>query len=61
MADNLLAARGQEPPPQPVGQNWVSRFIKAQPELQTRWDRKLHSQRALCEDPVKISAWYELV
>ena len=24
MADNLLAARGQEPPPQPVGQNWVS-------------------------------------
>ena len=61
MADNLLAARGQEPPPQPVGQKWVSRFIKAQPELQTRWDRKLHSQRALCEDPVKISAWYERI
>ena len=33
MADYLLAARGQEPPPQPVGKNWISRFIKAQPEL----------------------------
>ena len=58
MADHLLAARGQDPPPPPVGQKWASRFIKTQPELQTKWDRKLHSQRALCEDPIKISAWY---
>jgi hypothetical protein len=61
MADHLLAARGQDPPPQPVGKCWVSRFIKTQPELQTKWDRKLHSQRALCQDPVKISAWYKVV
>jgi hypothetical protein len=61
MADHLLAARGQIPAPQPVGKNWVSRFIKAQPELQTKWTRSFHSQRALCEDPVKISAWYKLV
>ena len=61
MADHLLAARGQDPLPRPVGQKWVSRFIKTQPELQTKWDRKLHSQRALCEDPVRISAWYKLV
>jgi hypothetical protein len=27
MADALLAARGQDPPPQPVGKKWVSRFI----------------------------------
>ena len=27
MADTLLAARGQDPPPQPVGKNWMSRFI----------------------------------
>jgi len=61
MADALLAARGQDPPPQPVGQKWVSRFIKAQPELQTKWNRKFHSQRARCEDPVTIAAWFKLV
>ena len=27
MADYLLATRGQIPAPQPVGKNWVSRFI----------------------------------
>lgn len=26
----------------------VSRFIKTQPELRTKWDRKLHIQRVLC-------------
>jgi hypothetical protein len=61
MADNLLAGRGQEPPPQPIGKNWVLRFIKAQPELQTKWNRKFHSQRARSEDPVAIRAWFELV
>ena len=60
MADALLAARGQNPPPPPVGKNWVSRFVNSQSELQTKWDRKLHSQRALCEDPVAITAWFKL-
>jgi hypothetical protein len=61
MANHLLAARGQEPPPQPVGKNWMSRFIEAQPELQTKWNRKFHSQRARSEDPVAIRAWFKLV
>jgi hypothetical protein len=61
MADNLLAARGQTPPPQPVGKCWMSRFINAQPELQTKWNRKFHSQRAKSEDPVAIRAWFKLV
>jgi hypothetical protein len=61
MADALLAGRGQTPPPPPVGQNWVSRFISRQPELQTKWNRKFHSQRAKGEDPVKINAWFKLV
>jgi hypothetical protein len=61
MADVLLAARGQNPPPPPVGKNWVSRFVNNQSELQTKWNRKFHSQRARCEDPVKISAWFKLV
>ena len=61
MADTLLTARGQNPPPQPVGKNWVSRFINAQPELQTKWNRKFHSQRAKCEDPKIIEPWFRLV
>jgi len=61
MADTLLAARGQEPAPQPVGKCWTSRFINAQPELQTKWNRKFHAQRARCEDPRTISAWFRLV
>ena len=61
MADALLAARGQDPPPQPVGKNWVSRFIQSQPELQTKQTRKFNSQRAQCEDPAVIAAWFKLV
>ena len=61
MADALLAARGQNPPPAPIGKKWVSRFIQNQPELQTKWTRKFSSQRALSEDPVAIAAWFKLV
>ena len=61
MADVLLAARGQNPPPPPVGKCWVSRFIKNQPELQTKWSRRLNSQRASSEDPIAITAWFKLV
>jgi hypothetical protein len=61
MADALLAARSQNPPPQPVGKNWVSRFINSQSELQTKWNRKFHSQRAKCEDSVAITGWFKLV
>ena len=61
MADVLLAARGQDPPPQPVGKKWVSRFIQSQSELQTKWTRRLNSQRASHEDPTIIAAWFKLV
>jgi hypothetical protein len=61
MADHLLAARGQTPPPQPVGKCWVDRFIKAQPELQTKWNRRFHAQRARCEDLEIINAWFKRV
>ncbi|KAB2106151.1 hypothetical protein AG0111_0g6185 [Alternaria gaisen] len=61
MADALLAARGQDPPPLPVGKCWVARFIQSQPELQTKWTRRFHSQRALCENPATIAAWFKLV
>ena len=61
MGDVLLRARGQNPPPHPLGKNWASRFVKRQSELQTKWNRKFHSQRARCEDPVRISSWFKLV
>ena len=61
MADALLAARGQDPPSTPVGKKWVSRFIQSQPELQTKWSRRLNSQRAQYEDPAIIAAWFKLV
>jgi hypothetical protein len=35
MADALLANRGQNPHPPPVGKCWVSRFVSRQLELQT--------------------------
>ena len=56
IADALLAARGQDPPPAPVGKCWVSRFIQNQPELQTKWSKRLNSQRADSEDPIAIAA-----
>jgi hypothetical protein len=61
MADTLLLARGQTLPPQPLGKNWASRFVQRQSELQTKWNRKFHSQRARCEDPVRIQSWFKLV
>ncbi len=36
IADVLLQARGQDPPPQPIGKNWVSRWVNSQAELQTK-------------------------
>ena len=36
MADTLLTARGQNPPPPPLGKNWAGRFINTQPELQMK-------------------------
>ena len=60
MADVLLAAHGQDPPSQRVGKNWVSRFVQRQSELQTKWNRKFRSQRARCENPVRIRAWLTL-
>jgi hypothetical protein len=57
IADRLLATRGGER----VGVNWPSTFVKRTDSLTTRFNRAYDRQRALCEDPVLIKSWFELV
>ena len=57
MANEMLAARGASP----VGKRWAYRFTKRRAELQTRFSRAYDFQRALCEDPDILAAWFELV
>jgi hypothetical protein len=63
MAELLLAERVQVSSaiPPKLGQRWVYRFIKRHPELRTRYNRKYDYQRAKCEDPEVIRAWFLLV
>ncbi len=39
-----------------VGENWVRRLLDRQPHLKSKYSRKYDYQRALCEDPEKVSA-----
>ncbi|KAK6823615.1 hypothetical protein PG987_013872 [Apiospora arundinis] len=56
MANTILATRDAIR----VGTRWASNFVKWQPQLKTRLSRVYDYQRALCEDPKKIAAWFEL-
>lgn len=44
MADSLLAERHRDP----VGENWAKTFVKRQPELKVKLNRKYNYKRALC-------------
>jgi hypothetical protein len=44
-----------------VGSRWAANFVRRQPELRTRFQRKYDYQRAKCEDPAVIRAWFALV
>jgi len=57
MANSLLATRRAKP----VGKQWAYRFVQRRPELKTRLSRAYDFQRALCEDPDQINAWFRLV
>ena len=57
IANRLLATRQGKR----VGPRWAANFVRQQPELQTRFQRKYDYQRAKCEDPEIIRAWFELV
>jgi hypothetical protein len=57
MADKLLATRGAGQ----VGVHWPRNFVKRTDSLKTRFNRAYDRQRALCEDPVLIRSWFELI
>ena len=44
-----------------VGHHWAERFVTRREELKTRSNRAYDFQRALCEDPELIGAWFKLV
>ena len=41
-----------------VGKLWQYNFVQRRPELKTRFSRAYDFQRALCEDPELINAWF---
>lgn len=57
MANLLRATRHATP----VGKQWPYNFVQRRPELKTRFSRAYDFQRALCEDPELIDAWFRLV
>ena len=56
MANHILCSRNMRL----VGKQWPYRFVRRE-ELKTRFSRAYDFQRALCEDPDAISAWFRLV
>jgi uncharacterized protein YoaH (UPF0181 family) len=57
MANSLRAERSLSH----VGLNWPSTFVKRQPELRIKFNRKYDYKRALCEDSEVIQSWFRLV
>ena len=57
MASLLLAKRGGEP----VGQNWVQRFVNHHKDFKACYSRRYDYKRALCKDPVVIQQWFQRV
>jgi hypothetical protein len=57
MANRLLADRDASP----VDKRWAINFVKRQPDLKTRFQRRYDYQRARCEDLTIIRNWFRLV
>jgi hypothetical protein len=58
MADIILQEESPTPP-QPIGKNWVTEFIKRHDSIKSRFARWYNYQRALCENPKVINQWFE--
>jgi hypothetical protein len=62
MANILLQNRSQnQPNPPTVGKLWVHNLVQRHKDLKSRYNRKYDYQRAKCEDPDLIRAWFKLV
>ena len=57
MANLLLTRRDAKH----VGKQWAYRFVRRCEELKTRFTCAYDFQRALCEDPDLINAWFQRV
>ncbi|KJZ70112.1 hypothetical protein HIM_10482 [Hirsutella minnesotensis 3608] len=57
MANLLLSERGKDP----VGENWVRKFVGRHGEIKAKYSRRYDYQRAKCEDPQMIQGWYDRV
>jgi hypothetical protein len=57
MANRILSDRNGER----VGKNWTINFVQRQPELKTRFNRKIDYERVLSEDLDAYNAWFRLV
>ena len=44
-----------------IGKNWTTRFINQNDELKSKFTHRYDYQRALCEDPDVINAWFRLI
>ncbi|KAL1957219.1 hypothetical protein VTO42DRAFT_6253 [Malbranchea cinnamomea] len=60
MANLLIEKRGNGNS-EPIGPNWVTRFIKRHPEIKSKFARKFNYKRTLCENPKIIEGWFNLV
>jgi hypothetical protein len=58
---NILLASRDSATPITVGKLWSYNFVRRQPLLAAKYNRRYDYQRALCEDPVKIGAWFTSV
>lgn len=61
MAGLLAAQRTGPATIQPIGEKWVYNFVKRHNDLQAKFNRKYDYQRAKCEDPILIRAWFKRV
>ena len=57
MAEELLRVKGDYAP---LGVNWIKKFISRNPSIKSVYVPALDTQRALAEDPVIFSYWFDL-
>ncbi|BCS23639.1 uncharacterized protein APUU_40083S [Aspergillus puulaauensis] len=56
---NLILQADNPPGYTPLSKNWTTTFTRRRPEVKSRFARRYNYQRAKCEDPRVIRAWFE--